>query len=274
MLSSIIKKIKILSAQKKPFKFLLARLLAFSGLSKHISFRRNGYRLRLFPTALSQEFWLHPESHLADEIFLNDFLSPGDTVVDAGANIGSMTLASSRLAGKSGRVYSVEAHPAIFGFLEQNVRLNGAGNVELYNCALGDRNGEISFSDLKWDNENFIAREGAGIKVRLRRLDDLGIGAGRINLLKIDVEGYEKFVLAGAAETLKRTDCVYFEYYGKNYERYGCGFGDVFGLLKDAGFAVYRLDGGRAYELNAGYSSDSCENLLAVRDKNALKKYL
>jgi hypothetical protein len=57
--------------------------------------------------------------------------------------------------------------------------------------------------------------------------------------MKIDVEGFELFVLRGASLTLQRTECVYFELSGRAYARYGYSVNDVFDLLTSAGFEIY-----------------------------------
>jgi hypothetical protein len=90
-----------------------------------------------------------------------------------------------------------------------------------------------------------------GIEVPLRRLDDLLRDIPRVRLLKIDVEGSEKFVIQGAPDVLKRTDYVYFEAYDQHARGYGYQMSDVAKLLKASSFDVPTFD------------SSTCINVLA-----------
>ena len=97
-------------------------------------------------------------------------ISPGDTVIDAGANIGYMTVLMSVLAGPSGRVISFEPHPELFAVAEKNVatiRLQlHIAHVELHQAALGTQAGRASFS-CRWISNPMTASPGS---IRPRRL--------------------------------------------------------------------------------------------------------
>ena len=103
-------------------------------------------------------------------------------------------------------------------------------------------------------------------------MDDLPISEGCIELLKIDVEGFEKFVLEGAPQTLSKVSCVYIESDEAHFAKYGYSCADVIGLLQDSGFTMLRLtDDGAVAPICSQYSSVHCENLIAVRN---LKTFL
>jgi hypothetical protein len=71
--------------------------------------------------------------------------------------------------------------------------------------------GVVTFSDKSSDCENAVLREG-NITVPLTTLDALTTPhEGPIRLLKVDVEGYERFVFQGTLATMLRTECLYFE---------------------------------------------------------------
>jgi FkbM family methyltransferase len=137
------------------------------------------------------------------------FINPGDTVIDAGANIGTHTIAFADLVGPTGRVHAFEPQRRSFHMLAGNVALNGIDNVVCHQKAVGDTDGEIALPPLPPADLHFnfgalpLARAGAdGERVPLVRLDSLGLPACR--LIKIDTEGMEPQVLDGARETIAR----------------------------------------------------------------------
>ena len=178
-------------------------------------------------------------------------LDPGGTYVDVGANVGTLAAAAAAKVGPSGRVHAVEANPTIAGFLLENMRLNGFSHVHVHNRAVGAAPGTIRISQRRADDMNFVSADGDGITVEMTTLDDLAGDLGSIDLLKIDVEGFEKFVLEGAAKTLAAARNVYIELFDENFARYGYGSREILDRLTAAGFTCFvgrtgrHLDRGR-----------------------------
>lgn len=172
--------------------------------------------------------------------FIHDYLHDGDIVIDAGANIGVITLESSVIVGNNGKIYSIEPHPKTFRFLRGNIQLNRFDNIEIFNVVLGNSDDTVLFSDKISDDQNSVVDDKNGIKLPMKRLDDL-IHSNQINLLKIDVEGYEKFVLLGASKLLKITDCVCFEAVEKSMENQGYTIGDIYDILLKNEFQLFRF---------------------------------
>lgn len=132
--------------------------------------------------------------------FALHLLRPDDLFVDAGANAGSWTVLAAGAVGC--RAIAIEPVPDTAARLELNIRLNTlAQRVEVFRGGLSDAGGELRFTT-GFDTVNRIARDGeAGVALPVRRLDDLL--AGRVPaLVKIDVEGHEARVLAGAPDLL------------------------------------------------------------------------
>jgi FkbM family methyltransferase len=133
---------------------------------------------------------------------------PGDIVVEVGANIGAHTLALANLVGSQGRVHAFEAQRVVFQTLCANVALNSLTHVECRQLALGERVGTLMIPDFVYSEEgNFggveVSRFSEGFPVPLARLDDV-LDLPSCRLLKIDVEGMEREVIAGAAGTLAK----------------------------------------------------------------------
>ncbi|HTV53513.1 MAG TPA: FkbM family methyltransferase [Terriglobia bacterium] len=256
---------EILKRQKRPVKFLISRVLMRMGISSLFLIGREGVTLRFYPTSLSAQLWIDPMDRRGDDDFLTSYLRRGETVLDVGANVGSLAVLAASVVGPEGRVYAIEPHPRTYSYLKKNILLNRFSNVATFNVALGDREQFVMFSDCRTDDQNKVSGE-SGLLVSMKKLDDLGIQDRQISLLKIDVEGYEKFVIEGAAETLKRVSCIYFESGEEQNLRNGYSTRDILRLLGTAGFAVYRSAGERRIEtISENYGAPRPENWIAVR---------
>ncbi len=258
--------IKRLKQEKKPILFLLSRILWRARFSEYLIVKCQFYRLRFFPTSISAEKWVYPDFRKEDEDFFTFYLRSGDVVIDIGANVGTLTLTAAHLVGSSGKVFSIEAHPLIFSYLKKNVELNNFKNVALFNAAIGERNGFIQFSNKLYDELNEVVTNN-GLQIEVKKLDDLlSDHLETVNLLKVDVEGYEKFIFQGALNTLKKTECIYFESWEQHFIKYNYSTLDVLGLLKNSGFKLYKLKHSKLKLIPVNYSSEICENLLAIRN--------
>jgi FkbM family methyltransferase len=236
------------------------------GLSNLFTIKMEHYKIHFSPTSLSLRFWIDRKDRINDDFFFERYLKPGDTVVDAGANIGSLSLLASSLA-KNGKIFSIEANPRTFKYLKQNIALNKKENVYLFNTALGDTTGEIMFSDTSSDDQNKVTNDKTGLRVPIIRLDELNIDERRVSLFKIDVEGFELFVLKGAQELLKKTDCIYFESWERHYKNYNYSTVDVIKFLSNSGFCCYRFkDRNSAVKVDDSYISQNLEDMIAFRD--------
>ncbi|MGI8826681.1 MAG: FkbM family methyltransferase [Chloroflexota bacterium] len=251
----------------RPFRFGLGRVMLRFGITPpFLLVRREGYVLRFFPTSVTVGLWSNPDAEDTDEDFLRRYLRLGDTVVDVGANVGHLTLTASTMVGESGTVIAIEAHPRIFGYLKANLALNRRTNVVLHNVAIGNEPGQLAFSDVRDDDFNRVGTAGSGLSVPAETLDALAPADSEISLLKVDVEGYEKHVFAGAAGTLRRTRCLYFEVWDAATARFGYGIHDVIGAVKVHGFTVLRLDAGILVTVDDAFTALHAVNLIAVRD--------
>jgi FkbM family methyltransferase len=133
---------------------------------------------------------------------LRQLCKPANIVVDAGANIGALTLPIARLVGNAGRVHAFEPQRIVFQSLCANMALNSVDNVECHQVALSAQEGVVLLPDIRYDRGgNFggvdIQQFKSGHKVRAARLDDI-LDVPRLDLLKIDVEGMEQDVINGA----------------------------------------------------------------------------
>jgi len=145
--------------------------------------------------------------------------SPGGNFLDIGANIGYFSCLLGKLAGPTGRVISIEPEPQNRQLLESNLRINNLTNVTVHSCAVGAADGTARMGIYKPANRgrhSLVDLESCKefIDVPVRRLDELlkNSGVASWTLMKIDVEGFEPFVFAGAADTLSRTESLALEF--------------------------------------------------------------
>jgi FkbM family methyltransferase len=76
-----------------------------------------------------------------------NWLRPGAVFVDVGANIGCYTLPAADIVGSAGRVIAIEASPRVLPYLDQNLAMNDARNVEIVRRAVGEREGTTVFHE-------------------------------------------------------------------------------------------------------------------------------
>jgi len=176
-------------------------------------------------------------------------LRPGGVFVDVGANIGTFTIPAADHVGPSGKVVAIEASPNVFGVLQKNVALNNIGNVKLICAAAGSSNDEARFYPAPTDHFGMGSRapqfNATPISVPCVTLDSLvrEFGLPSVDLIKIDVEGFELDVLKGAIELLgrERPPPVIFEFCDWAEARMSRdNLGAAQRFLMDRGFRIWR----------------------------------
>lgn len=257
--------LSVIKRHPKPFRFIVAKLLFVTGLCRLFVIKQDGYKLRFHPSNLAFQLWINPEQREKDLAFFRAYLKSGDYVIDVGANIGDTVLVSSTLVTTNGTVVGIEAHPRTFSFFIDNLKLNNISNVEAVNCAIGDTEGELSFSDDWRDDMNKVGK--GKLTVPVNTLNKLITNEYKVSLLKIDVEGYEKFVINGASNILKNVNCIYFEVGEQHFSMYNYSIRDLLDLLEQHEFKLFKIiNFNRLSAITSMYETDKVENLVALRD--------
>jgi FkbM family methyltransferase len=158
------------------------------------------------------------EEHLA-ELFRH-LTCPGDRCIDVGANIGVHTIRLAKLVGPGGSVIALEPDGQIARRLSANIGLNDLANVQVYEAAASDKAGEDvvlhrpGLSDSNKGRASLLPHSyltGSKNSVSTTTIDD--VAAGPVALIKIDVEGFEGAVVAGATRTIDESGpSIIFEY--------------------------------------------------------------
>lgn len=135
--------------------------------------------------------------------YIRPYVKAGATVIDVGAHIGSFTVPMQEWVGASGKVLAFEPMPELFECLRRNVGRASYRNAELYQVALGNQNGKVTFgrNKLNYGACSMVNPMGEPVEVWCRSLDELYVGAP-ISFMKIDCEGAEIDVLRGARQLL------------------------------------------------------------------------
>jgi len=173
---------------------------------------------------------LRPNEHMQIQVFRfgscnsdillipKKLLKPGMAVIDAGANIGEITLVAAKAVGASGHVYAFEPISEISDALLENVRLNNFNQISIHKYGLSDETEDKAIyratSDFKDGSKNdglatlyqLEKRATKVCEIHLLTLDNFceHISIDRFHLIKMDIEGAELPALKGGLKILKR----------------------------------------------------------------------
>ena len=177
-------------------------------------------------------------------------VKPGTVIFDIGANVGYYTLLASVLTGSHGKVFSFEPVPRNLIFLRDHLDINHITNVTVFDEAISDRSGVMSFDEGSYNSLGHFSERG-GLKVKTINLDEL-IFKQKVpapDYIKIDVEGAENLVLSGAKKMLRDNHPTIFLATHAADIHQECCF-----LLHSFGYKVQILEvkeAGKAYEVLA-----------------------
>jgi FkbM family methyltransferase len=187
---------------------------------------------------------------------LQRLLADGMTAVDVGANWGYFTLVAAHLVGPRGHVVSVEADPRAHHTLAWNVSSNGLRSVRVVAAAAADQAGMLSFAAYGTQldtGSNFglvlaSASDDGGRRFDVpakpldRILDEAGIG--RVDVLKMDIEGAEARAIAGLARRLStgQVDRIVLELHPAYLREQGSSARAVIDCLSGYGYRAWSID--------------------------------
>lgn len=126
---------------------------------------------------------------------------PYNRIIDIGANVGLLSIPFSVLSHK---VEAFEPNPNCYDILKRNIKTNELLNINSYNCALLDKNGKGFISDREYSNINSLDIENNEkvYQCNIKKLDDFSFK--NVDIIKIDVEGFQIFVLNGGEKTIEK----------------------------------------------------------------------
>jgi FkbM family methyltransferase len=182
---------------------------------------------------------------------LQRLLRSGMNCIDVGANLGYYSIRFAAAAGEAGHVYSFEPDAFSFALLRKNTAENRKEKIiSIYNVACGDKDGEVTlcrdanpanYGGMFVRDAGTDAREAAATTVPVKRLDSVIPPGVRIDLVKLDVEGYEPFVLRGMRRIQRESSPILLcEFNTRALQSHGSDVPEQFlAELRGLGYSVY-----------------------------------
>jgi FkbM family methyltransferase len=239
---------------------LLWKALSASGWEgkKTVRLKPHGYRMVL-DLAQVHDRWSFLVGQYYEDLtqrLLVDLLRPGESFVDVGANIGHLTLTAAHRLGATGRVLSFEPNPMVYARLSTNIDLNALGTiVRAHNVALGATVGTLRLSvPVEGTGGATLGRLGSEYSGALASQFDVAVDTGDSRcdeitgplVIKIDVEGFETFVVQGLAATIARNrPALIVEAWPDHLRNSGSSIEALLALAHEMGYHVYALRAGR-----------------------------
>lgn len=227
----------------------------------------NGVELSLFETGTYEKGTIQ---------LLEKYLQKGSAFLDIGANIGLMSVIASKQVGTNGIVYAVEANPKTVPILQANIDLNNCKNVEVIPIALSDTSGTAVLFE-NWEvnrgGASLISqsKEEQGLEVKMERLDDLFDENTTVQLVKIDVEGFEPQVIRGGMNWFRKQQPVFIiEVSEKREKEAGPSPVEIMELVQTIGeYSFYKQKGtkerrGKLVEIKNAAALPNHDNIICV----------
>lgn len=189
----------------------------------------------------------------------------GMVILDIGANIGDTAFNFCKYTGATGMVYAFEPVDTTFNKLRKNASLNNFQNIQIFNVALSDKKEELVFG-YSWNQNSsaILMRKSVSEtnsnmgKATAISLDEF-LAENKINkvdFIKLDVEGFEKFVLTGASKTLTEfKPILYVEVSDSTLKKNNSSAKDLIELIVNYGYYLTNARSGKIISLNEDFDN-------------------
>ena len=177
----------------------------------------------------------------------------GDVILDIGTNIGFSLLNMANIVQPNGFIVGFEPDPVNFSLLKKNISLNQLSNFAVHQIGLGDRPGKFKLENVIEFNSGGkrIVPSGSSsgnfAEVEIDTLDNFlsvsQLSINKIDLIKIDVEGFEMNVLKGGINTIKRySPVLYIELDDNNLREQTSSARDLIQFLSQLGYSIVNAE--------------------------------
>lgn len=182
---------------------------------------------------------LYGEYSESEVELLRRVLKPGDIVVEAGANVGGLTIPMADLVGPRGTVFAFEPQSFYYRHLERNADRffedRMANTVIQINAALGHKSGTLTMRAVEEEKIHAPGWPSTGPEFEVRGATIDGLGLNSCALIKIDVDGPEHEILLGAERTIDRCRPLLYVEYDKPAE-----YPEMLPWIAAKGYRLYR----------------------------------
>lgn len=197
---------------------------------------------------------------------LNYLTQEGDIVFDVGSNIGEVLLNLAKKVGTKGFVHGFEPHPDTFYRLSRNLKMNFFSNCKINNLGLGNIDGyldlvipeerDLGTSRIRTQKDHYLSTSAV---IKITTLDNYcqHNNCRRIDLIKLDVEGYEHNVLMGGEQTVKTfKPKLFVELNDQHLRKQGSRAIELVKYIHSIDYATFRA--GDNLKLSATTDFDNC----------------
>lgn len=177
-------------------------------------------------------------------------LGPGEIALDIGANIGWYSVLLDRLASRGASVLAFEPDPLNFRLLQENLALNATTKVEAVQNAVADVNSTMRL--YLYDTKNLgrhsllPINQGQFVEVKTIAIDaflaERGCRPEQVKFIKMDVEGYELFVLKGMPQLLQTVPLIFMEFSPETMRRNQIDPHELLRVMSHNGFSPYAAE--------------------------------
>jgi len=185
--------------------------------------------------------------------FIVNYLQTGDTFVDLGANEGWFSIYAAECVGSTGKVYSIEPQNRLTNVIETNAKLNSLENIIVLNTAIGEREEyvNITLSPSLNSGSSSLVKNSRGLfwkkqKTKVQRFDKLfeNEKINHIDLIKIDIEGYEFSAIKSMEKMLKakQIKAILVELHESQLLKLGTSSAEIQSYLAGFGYHSRTLD--------------------------------
>ena len=229
------------SLLRKPFRFFYYSLYGSKG--KDVVVNNEKYRMSAYISR-----GVNPVLDETPYKILKNLVSNASVVFDIGANVGIISVLISKSMKPQSKIYSFEPVSSTYKMLADNARVQrGNATVIPFNLALSNSIGDIYFTNRAVHTVNNILRkpEADSILVKSTTVDTFCIEHKVIpQVVKVDVEGAEYFVLEGMVQTLQQNDCIVLvEIHSGMLGDFGVDEQQFEALLEKIGYHLYNING-------------------------------